>query len=70
MYPNNRFGFVFLLIGIIMFCIGIVTDASAKAYVEYNKTKKGIPPRVQKLRLMVGGTLLIAIGLLILFNIL
>lgn len=53
-----------------MFCIGIVTDASAKAYVEYNKTKKGIPPRVQKLRLMVGGTLLIAIGLLILFNIL
>lgn len=68
---NQRQGFGVLLIvaGIITFLIGMVTDAGPDAYVEYNKTRKGISPRVQKIRLIGAGIMGIILGILIILEV-
>lgn len=63
------FGSLLIVVGVITFLIGMVTNAGPDAYKEYNKTRKGIPPRVQKLRLIGGGIIGIILGILVILEV-
>ncbi|MGE5352183.1 MAG: hypothetical protein ACM3Q2_17625 [Syntrophothermus sp.] len=59
----------FLMIGVITFITGVLTPADEEAYEEYNKVKTGIPPRVQKIKLIGVGSMWVIAGILMLFRI-
>ncbi|HEX2868050.1 MAG TPA: hypothetical protein VHO03_13475 [Ignavibacteriales bacterium] len=69
MSPHNLAVTTFLLIGVVTLLMGMLTPADEEAYEQYNKVKKGIPPRVQKIKLIGVGSMWVIAGVLMLLNI-
>ncbi|HEX2960891.1 MAG: hypothetical protein ACM3UR_02160 [Bacteroidota bacterium] len=59
----------FLIIGIITFVTGMFTHADEEAFEEYNRVRTGIPPRVQKIKLIGIGSMWVIAGVLMLLEI-
>lgn len=69
MDPHKIAVISFLIIGLVTFLSGIMTPVNEEAYEEYNRIKKGIPPAVQKIKLMGIGSMWVITGILMLLNI-
>lgn len=66
---NNSAVATFLLIGVITLFTGMLTPEDEEAYEQYNRVKKGIPPRVQKIKLIGVGSMWVIAGILMLLKV-
>ncbi|MGE5430501.1 MAG: hypothetical protein ACM3QX_05465 [Syntrophomonadaceae bacterium] len=69
MDPHTLAVVTFLIIGVITFLSGMFTQVDEEAYEENSRAKKGIPPEVQRIKLIGVGIMWIIAGVLMLINI-
>ncbi|MGE5621242.1 MAG: hypothetical protein ACM3U0_01580 [archaeon] len=69
MDPHDIAVAAFLLLGVITFLTGMLMPVNEEAYEQHNEIKKGIPQKVQKIKLIGVGSLWVIAGILMLLKI-